>query len=156
MNRVKRDYKSGVIYHVYNRGNRKKRIFRSRIDRLFFISKLKRTVFDCGIELIGYCLMDNHFHLVVRQGFGDEISILMQRLLTSYSKYFNLKYRLVGHTFQGRYQAKSVFTKSSLRRLIRYIERNPVKEGYVYDPSFYKWLYINPRYIHFTKTLCQA
>lgn len=139
-------YHTDGIYHVFNRGNRKNDIFSWNSDRNFYEKKLIYLTKVCGIELISYCLMDNHYHLALKQGEGEKISKLMQRLGTSYSKFFNTKYQLVGHTFQGRYGARHVRTQRDLSGVLRYIRNNPVRAGYVYNPEHYRWYYINQFY----------
>lgn len=146
-NRVKeKDYIPGKVYHLYNRGNRKQLIFNFPSDRKYYVEKLLSTADKFGIEVIAYCLMDNHFHLVLRQGYLETISQLMHRVNTAYSLHFNCKYSLVGHLFQGKLQSRPVYNITSLLRLLEYVRNNPVKEGLVKDPYHYAWLSINDRY----------
>lgn len=138
----------GKIYHVYNRGNRRLPVFIHMSDRAFFVRKTRYLCHPrvCNIELISYCLMDNHYHLVLRQGHTVPISKLMQRLLTSYALYFNAKHATVGHIFQGRYKGKPVVSGFGLVRLLDYVRDNPVEAQYTENPDYYRWLYIKPEY----------
>lgn len=135
-------FKKGGHYHIYNRGNRKKLIFRQKQDRAVFEGLLRKYLEEYNMDtvLVGHCLMDNHYHLLLRQGFKTPISKIMQRLLTAYVKYFNCKYDLVGHVFQGRYKSSYVPEGLALMKLLKYFENNPVKAGYVDNSDHYAWL----------------
>lgn len=139
-------FRKGAFYHIYNRGNRKEQIFRYASDRDYFVKKLKKLARFYLSGVIAYCLIDNHYHLVIQQGYGKEISKLMQRLICSYSMHYNKKYNLVGHTFQGRFRAKRIGTGLGLENVIKYLKRNPVEAGYVEKPEHYKWLHVNQQY----------
>src|SRR3989338_8715192 len=97
-------YAKGVYYHIYNRGNGKQDIFRSKEDYLFYIKRLEQGIQKYNVELIAYVLMPNHVHLVARQKTDIPIHKFMSSLHTSYSMYFNKKYKLVGHLFQDRFK----------------------------------------------------
>ena len=132
----------GKVYHVYNRGNRKSVVFPKESDKWYF---LKKAYFlaekdQCNVDIVAYCLMDNHYHMVLKQLSDTSISKFMQRLMTSFSQHINAKYLYVGHTFQGRFNSKLV--KNNLYRfsLFRYLRDNPVKSGYVSLPSRYGWM----------------
>ncbi|MEA3357663.1 MAG: transposase [Patescibacteria group bacterium] len=127
------------IYHVYNRGNRKRRIFYDRGDYLRFERLLRRYEKVIGVEQLGYCLMPNHYHLLVRCNKKEYLSSLMQKLGIAYTMYINKKYRYVGHVFQGRYCAKRI---RSTERIIGYIRANPVEAGLVKKYYDYRWLRI--------------
>lgn len=142
----KRIFKPKKFYHIFNRGNRKQPTFYFPSDRILFAQKLKALSIEHGILLVQYCLMDNHFHFLLRQGIDDSISKLMQRLMTSYCCYFNKRYRLIGHLFQDRFKDRLINDEKDLARTIQYIANNPVKEGYVRDISDYAWHYIDPRF----------
>lgn len=134
-------YAPDSYYHVYNRGVNKQPIFGNDSDKAYFLSLLKRylspeTVVRKGhvdyssfwgkIDLLAYCLMDNHFHLLFYQHNDQEaIASLMRRFMTSYSMYFNKKYDRVGPLFQGRYLASRIDNDPYLHHISRYIHRNP-------------------------------
>jgi len=135
-------YKSsakGVIYHIYNRGNQKKEIFLDSHDFSFYIHKLQKAVKDYNFSLIAYCLMPNHVHLVVKQNTEQTPQLLIASLHTSYSKFFNKKYKLIGHLFQGRYKQKIVTSDEYARYLVAYIHLNPVQAGLCNVPQEYPW-----------------
>lgn len=122
-----RYFQAGIPYHIYNRGNRKENIFLSEKDYRRFLIKLKVYKEKFDIMLFAYCLMSNHFHLLIQQN-NDQLGItkFMLALSTSYAKYFNIKYEMVGRLFQERFQAKTVETEEYLLHLTRYIHLNPI------------------------------
>ncbi len=152
----------GEFYHVYNRGVDKRVIFLDEADRqhflrLLFISngtrvfvsrevaKLSLGEFDRGepITSIGaYCLMDNHFHLLLKETTVGGISAFMKKLCSAYSMYFNKKYGRTGHLFQGRFQERHADTDEYLQYLYSYIHLNPVK---MIDPEWKEKGISNPK-----------
>jgi putative transposase len=143
-------YAEEGVYHLYNRGVDKRIIFKDKSDCTFFLRLLKqylspkdslkdfinatarldritRSNMHGEIELLGFALMSNHFHLLVKQTVKDGISKFMGRLLTSYAIYFNKKYSRVGHLFQDRYKGAIILNDSYLLHLSRYIHLNPRK-----------------------------
>ncbi|MBI4991084.1 transposase [Candidatus Gottesmanbacteria bacterium] len=123
-----RQFQLDMPYHIYNRGNRKNSIFLDTKDYLRFIRRLKEYKDRFEIELLCYCLMSNHFHLLLKSRKEDAITKFMLTLCTSYSKYFNIKHELVGRLFQERFRAKLVETDEYLLHLSRYIHLNPISE----------------------------
>ena len=117
---------SGGLYHVITRGNNRRKVFRSHDDYVKLIDFLTQQKSKLPFHLYAYCLMPNHVHLLLEMQ-EDRVSGIMQRVLTSYSRYHNRKYRKVGHVFQGRY--KSILCQSDryLGELVRYIHLNPVR-----------------------------
>lgn len=152
---LNRDYKNfgpGEYSHVYNRGNEKKDIFLDDDDYSFFLYRLEQNLFPDrthkhrtaplpagSFTLISYCLMPNHFHLLIRQNSDIPVTKLILRVCTSYSMYFNKKYGRVGHLFQDRYKLASVDTNDYLLWLTAYIHQNPKVGGLVEVLSDYKW-----------------
>lgn len=117
----------GCFYHIYNRGNRKAEIFLEDWDRKRFLERLGFYKDEFNMTLLTYCLMPNHFHFLFRQDSEESISRFMLSLLTSYAKYFNTKYDLVGRLFQGRFQSKIIDEEEYLLELSRYVHRNPLE-----------------------------
>jgi putative transposase len=143
MGRKPRNFEVGRYYHVIARGNRGKDIFWSISDRRYLQKHLKKYCKETGIKLLVLCLMDNHLHMILRQGSGDSISKLMQRFLCSYSMYFNKKYGTKGHTFQGRFESKLLPTLKDIMTCLRYIRNNPVKAAITKRPDGYRWTWVN-------------
>jgi len=160
-----RDYK-GIVkdnyYHVYNRGHNYQGIFIDSQDYFNLFKRLKillslsehpgnkshgkgnlrlQPLPKGSFDIIAYCLMPNHFHFVIKQNSNVAISTLINRLFTSYVKYFNLKYDRVGSIFQDTYKAKLVENDAYLSYLSAYIHNNPEEINSEYS-SFGE--YMNP------------
>lgn len=169
-----RDYKqfaAGEYYHIFNRGNGKMDIFRDAQDYLNFLNRLcvlletsrgalgigselsatklrlRLSSFEVGtFSLVCYCIMPNHFHLLIGQNGDIPIGKLLLRLATSYSMYFNAKYAHVGHVFQDRFKAAHIKSDRYLKHLSAYIHLNPKVAGLVKMAS--DWDYSSyPAYI---------
>jgi len=133
----------GTVYHLFNRGNNKQNIFFEDSDYRFYLSILKRYKKETGFSLIGYCLMPNHVHLLVRQDQDFSPSKLISKLHTTYAMFINDKYKKVGHLFQGRFKQKIVSEENYLIQLISYLHLNPVKDGICSKPELYNWSSFN-------------
>lgn len=129
----------GMYYHIYNRGVSKSTLFREPSNYLFVIEKLQKYRKDKNVTVIAYCLMPNHYHLLLRQDGEEPAGDVPQLVFNSYSKAYNLKYSHSGTLFESRFHAKPVQTKSHLLHLCRYIHGNPVKDGLVADPADWGW-----------------
>ncbi len=129
----------GTFYHIYNRGNQKRKIFLDNNDYLFYLKKLDVLCKKYEFALISYCLMPNHIHLIIRQNGNISPSKFISSLHTSYSMKFNKKYNLTGHLFQDRYKQKIIKNDSYIKNLIVYIHLNPVKDKICNLPKEYKW-----------------
>ena len=153
---VLKSYVEQGYYHIYNRGVEKRKIFLDEQDYKVFLKYLKiyleppakipeRKItirnytftapakplknYHGQVELLSYCLMPNHFHLLIKQNAKNSIELFMRSLATKYSIYFNKKYDRVGPLFQGAYKAVLVDEEKYLLHLSRYIHLNPVKES---------------------------
>ncbi len=120
----------GAIYHVTSRmigswRDRRERLFRDNADYERFLHRLEQSVTEAGIRLYLFCLMSNHFHLVLETPEGN-LSRFMHRLTTAYTIYYNLRHRRHGHLLDGRFKAKLVSGDEYLLRLSRYVHQNPV------------------------------
>jgi REP element-mobilizing transposase RayT len=128
-----REYDAPAYYHVYNRGAAGAAIFRDTQDKRKFVTLLERYLDDSNesystyeIELLAYCVMGNHFHLLVYQEeFEDEITRFMRSVSTAYSMYYNLKYKNLGHVFQSVFRASRITNEAYLAHITRYIHLNP-------------------------------
>ena len=145
-------------YHLYNRGVEKRIIFNDERDYDRFLQTIYYYQFDNLkfrfslrgsplnedyrhnqkiVEIICYCLMPNHFHLLVRQLKDDGTQKFMQRILNSYTKYFNTKNKRVGPLLQGAFKAVPVETDEQLVHVTRYIHLNPFTSGLTKDVNTY-------------------
>ncbi len=146
---------SGEFYHIYNRGAHKQPIFLDGRDYNRFLLSLYSSnnteriplgnlfqnnagrscmdMFDfvkadkALVDVVAYCLMSNHFHLILRQKVENGISIFMKKLLTAHSMYFNIKHDHSGTLFQGRFKSKHVNTDDYFRYLVSYVHLNPLE-----------------------------
>lgn len=131
----------GHYYHIYNRGARQLTIFREPANYHFVLGRIKKYSYQFNLTIIAYCLMPNHYHLLIRQNAQHNAGLLPQRVFNSYTKAYNKRYGHSGTLFQGRYKAKHVDSDAYLHHLCRYIHANPVKDGFVAHPG--DWLYSN-------------
>lgn len=150
--RRKFKFSIGEYYHIYNRGTEKRIIFtssndygrfivllhlcnsRSKVDisnllreGLSFTELIKNKISDRLVDIGAYCLMSNHFHLLLREKEVNGISLFMKKLLTAYSMYFNKKYVRTGRLFEGPFLAIHADSDEYLKYLFSYIHLNPVK-----------------------------
>jgi len=115
----------GAIYHSTVRSNGKEALFADNPDRVYLLGRLKEGAEQHGVRVFLFCLLRNHFHLVVETPQGN-LGRFMQSLLTGYTVYFNLRHRRHGHVTQGRYGARLVEGDAYLLKLSRYVHLNPV------------------------------
>jgi len=128
----------GAVYHVITRGNNRQAIFKDDHDRKTYLEKLFYYCEAKGVELLCYCLLSNHVHLLLQTPQGN-LSKLMQPFQTSYTVYFNRRHRHTGHVFEQRYKAFLVDRDNYLLQVSRYIHLNPVGAGIVKRPQNYRW-----------------
>lgn len=128
----------GAYYHVTSRGNERKYIFNENYDRKKFISYLESAYLRYKAVIHVYCLMDNHYHLLVETPQGN-ISQIMRHINGAYTTYFNIRHRRFGHLFQGRYKAILVDADAYAGELSRYIHLNPFRCGIVDTPEQFGW-----------------
>lgn len=126
------------VLHVISRGVEQRSTFLSDDDRNVFLSMLRVAFRKYGVGLLAYCLMGNHFHLLVTVSTAC-IGVPMHLLLTRYSQYFNRKYQRVGHLFQDRFKAILCLHSDYLVNLVAYIHLNPVRAGMVKTPAAWGW-----------------
>lgn len=157
---VIRNFEEEGIYHVFNRGVEKRDIFLDEQDYKIFLYYLYIYVIpleqvlikhphlpirlhdknlSSEVEIFAYCLMSNHFHLLVKQKNFNGVTRLLKQLTNAYARYFNNKYNRVGGLFQGRFRAVKVETNEQLLQVSRYIHLNPLEARIVNDLSSYTW-----------------
>ena len=128
----------GAFYHITARGVGRQDIFYDEADKQMFLEKLGDVQEKWGLVVHGYCLMSNHYHLEVETPEGN-LSRSMQWLNHVYAGYINMKYKRVGHLFQGRFKSILIEAETHLHVLTRYIHLNPARAGIVKYPIEYKW-----------------
>lgn len=136
MARQAREKSQTGIYHVMLRGIDKRDIFMDDEDRVTFLEKLSK-VKENNFTLYGYCLMNNHIHLIIKE--GEELGKSIKRLTVGYALWHNNKYGRTGHLFQNRYLSEVIDSESYFLTLLRYIHQNPLKAGIVTNIKSYKW-----------------
>ena len=132
MSRPLRILYAGAFYHVTARGNEKKTIFKNERDRERFLLYAEAAVQRYGAVIHAYCLMDNHYHLLIQTPLAN-LSEIMQYINGSYTTYINTKRQRVGHLFQGRYKAILIDADTYAQELSRYIHLNPIRVGMVLE-----------------------
>ena len=139
MPRPLRPIDDGLVYHVINRGNNRQKVFRKPADFQAFLTALAELKERKPFELYGYCLLNNHFHLLLRPTGGATISRIMQSLLVSHTQRYHRHYRSGGHVWQGRFKSPVIQSDEHLLTVLRYIEANPLRAGLVKRADEYRW-----------------
>ena len=117
---------AGAVYHVTARGNERRSIYRDDQDRRLFLTTVGEMVEQFGVRVLAYCLMPNHYHLVVSTPAGN-LSQAVGWLQVTYTVRFNRRHRRSGHLFQGRFKAQLVEADAYAQWLVEYVHLNPVR-----------------------------
>lgn len=127
-----------AIYHVIQRGNNREYIFKGISEKKNLLGILEETMQEIPYQLLGYVIMDNHYHLMIKRG-QAELYRIMQKINNQFSKAYNKQHRRTGHAFEGRY--KGIFVKDDkyLLSLLRYIHQNPVEAHICKSVKDYLW-----------------
>ena len=128
----------GAFYHVTSRGNERKDVFKSKRDRERFLEYLESASQRYDAVVHAYCLMGNHYHLLMETPSGN-LPQIMRHINGAYTTYFNVKRQRSGHLFQGRYKAILIDIDEYAKELSRYIHLNPVRARMVETPEEYEW-----------------
>ena len=126
------------IYHAMLRGINQQRIFEQAEDYIQFLDYLYEVKKLSGFTLYAYCLMNNHIHLLLKEG-AEPLSKIFRRLGTRYVHWFNKEYERSGHLFQDRFKSEPVETDEYFLSVLVYIYQNPVKAGLCRLPIEYEW-----------------
>jgi putative transposase len=137
---------AGKIYHIFNRGNNKQCIFFDEDNYVFFLKQFDKYL-GGKVDVFSYCLMPNHFHLLIRikliAGYDNEVSggviKSFRNFLISYSKAINKKYDRTGALFQQKFRRKEITVDGYFSWIIQYIHMNPVKAGLCDEPAGWKY-----------------
>ena len=158
INAIKK-YKINSYYHLYNRAHSKNTIFNNAEDYIFFVSILKKYLtpkvkvkinnefFEIdnpksmhrNIDLIAFCIMPNHFHLLVKQKNEKDISKFVKRISISYCLYYRKKYKHSGYLFQGRFKGVLLRTEKAISKTFDYVHKNPTKAKLAKKEENYRW-----------------
>jgi len=137
-------YQKGNYYHIFNRGCNKESIFFQESDYNMLISKMFQTKDTNKIEIIAYCLMPNHYHLLIYQLSEKPISDWLKSLFSGYVQRINRKYNRSGTLFERSAQPKLISKDNYLIELTHYIHANPIRHGFVRDPLEWKSSSLSP------------
>jgi putative transposase len=128
----------GALYHVTSRGDRREPIFDDDVDRSMFLAVLEQGVERFNVAVFAYCLMGNHFHLVLETREAN-LSRLMRHLNGVYTQRYNRRHDKIGHLFQGRFKAILIDADNYFLEVCRYVDLNPVRAALVKRPGDWRW-----------------
>ena len=132
---------TGGIFHIFNRGAHRMRIFYDEQDYLRLLRYIKKNAALYEITVLVYSLLPNHYHFLLRQNGLTPVSKFMGVIFNAYTQYFNARHEHSGTLFEGRFKHRHVTNEPYLLNLIRYIHANPVLHGLVDDPGV--WAFSN-------------
>jgi putative transposase len=144
MPRGARDSRGGYFYHVLNRGNAGRTVFRKDADCAAFVKLLGEAGERIHVRLLAFCLMNNHFHLALWPRADGDLSDYMMWLTTAHVRRHHQHYHSTGHVWQGRFRAFPIQEDEHLLTVHRYIERNPVRAGLVERAQDWPWSSATP------------
>ncbi|NLH16542.1 MAG: hypothetical protein GX455_08185 [Phycisphaerae bacterium] len=139
--RARRQCPGGFVYHVLNRANSKRMIFENALDFMAFEHVLAEGVLQYPIRLLGYCIMSNHWHLLLWPYHDGELSVFMKWITMTHSHRWNAAHGETGfgHLYQGRFKSFPVQSNGHFLSVLRYIESNPLRAGLVSRSMFWRW-----------------
>lgn len=138
MPRGKRTKSETGIYHVMNRGANRQEIFHDKEDFQRFLDTIVRYKKSSEMKVYSWCLMNNHFHLLLKEG-KENLSDTMKRIGLSFVQYYHAKYGTTGPLCQDRFKSENVESEKYLLTVVRYIHQNPVKAGMIHCADDWKW-----------------
>ena len=147
MPRTARGAVAGTWYHVLNRGNRRETVFHKPADYDAFVKAMGDATERLNVDILGYCLMPNHFHIVIRTHADGDLGRWVRWLLVAHAQRYHRHYHTTGHVWQGRYKAFPVQDDDHLMSVLRYVERNPLRADLVTSAEHWKWSSLQ-RWLH--------
>lgn len=141
MGRRKEIFGKGCVFHIFNRGCNKEKMFFDNDNYGFLLEKLKAYSNEFDVSVIAYCLMPNHYHLILKQNSEHPLSKCIQHTFNSYTKAINKRYRRSGTLFEGKYKAREIYDTRTILEVSRYVHRNPLDGGLV--KNIEDWKYSN-------------
>ncbi|MFA6941083.1 MAG: transposase [Clostridiaceae bacterium] len=140
MSNKEREWFPDTSYHITIRGNRRSDIFKDDEDFQMYLDIIREALeyYDDKFEIICYCLMDNHVHILLKTK-DMHMKFFMARISGIYTKYFNDKHNFIGHLYQDRYFSELIETDTQMLETSRYIHLNPIRANMVKKPEDYNW-----------------
>jgi len=147
MGRVSRVDAGGVVYHAWNRANFRAALFKTATHYQDFLTILAESLAIVPIRILAYCLMPNHWHLVLYPRADGDLSRFMQRLTLTHTQRYHARTRTVGygHVYQGRYKSLPVEMGGHFLTLVRYVERNAQRALLVQKAEDWPWSSVHAR-----------
>jgi putative transposase len=147
MGRVGRVDLGGVVYHVLNRANFRSRLFRKPADYQAFLGIVEESLHFVPMRILAYCLMPNHWHLVLYPRADGDLAKFLQRVTMTHTQRCHAKTQTVGygHVYQGRYKSLLVESDRHFLALVRYVERNAQRAGLVQRAEDWRWSSVHVR-----------
>jgi len=139
MPRIPRGLADGFVYHVFNRGNGKQRVFHKSRDYRMFIDLMTDAKTRYSVKVFGFCLMPNHFHMILMPTKAEDLSRWMQWLMTCHVRRYHRDNGTSGHVWQGRFKSFVIQKDGHLLTGLRYVEGNPVRAGLVRSARDWPW-----------------
>ena len=139
MPRIARGLVDGFVYHILNRGNGKQQVFHRNQDYEAFTNLMREVKDRYPVKVFAYCLMPNHFHMILMPVHAEKLSKWMQWLMTSHVRYHHRHYKTSGHIWQGRFKSFIIQKDNYLLTALRYVEGNPVRAGLVSSARNWLW-----------------
>ena len=139
MPRLARKYLQSSFIHILVQGINKEYIFQKNSFKEAYLNMLKKNISETDIKVISYCVMDNHFHLLIYSENINSVSKIMQKTNGAYAKLYNKSKNRVGYVFRNRYYTQMILTEQQLHNCIVYIHRNPLKANIVNSFQEYKY-----------------
>jgi putative transposase len=139
MARTTRASLANYCYHVLNRGNARSQVFHKDADYTAFVELIDEACRRRPMRVLAYCLMPNHFHLVLWPLGDGDLSTWMGWLMNSHVRRYHRHYHSSGHIWQGRFKAFPIEEDEHLRDVLRYVERNPLRAGLVERAEAWAW-----------------
>jgi putative transposase len=139
MPRTARASVGGVCYHVLNRGNNRRAVFHKPGDYRAFVKVLREAAEAIPVRVLAYCLMPNHFHLVLWPHADGDLGRALHWVGTAHVRRYDKHYHSSGHVWQGRFKAFPIEEDDHLLTVLRYVERNPVRAGLVGRVQDWNW-----------------
>ncbi len=141
MPRIPRTAVADVVYHVLNRANGRERIFQKENDYIAFESILLEGKKKYDMRILAFCIMPNHWHLILHPRTGEDLSQFMRFITHTHTQRFHTHYQTIGygHLYQGRFKSFPVQDDAYFLQVCRYVERNPLRAGLVESIGDWPW-----------------